>query len=180
LSLKKRCKILFILGLLNFFTSAPIGFIWILFASIPIFFVFASRSALSSRLRQFNWDVASFMFGFLIGQFNWLVAPVLSEWKFIPLAPFALLIAPVLIGSIALFSFNLFYGFIFILKKRKESSVGEFVLKNNTLLIIIFAIFYILSEYIRGEYLFGGFQWQLFGHLFGNVFFIQILKFTNI
>ncbi len=183
LKLQKKWKLkLFLLGSINFFASSPYSVLPILFTSFSLFFLETENDFLYRKLikaktegkyNYINFFKKCFYFfsGYVLSQFYWLVHPLTSDISsFWFLVPFAFLLPIVILSP--LFSLAiLIYKFC----------INKFKINNLTLKIILFTSFFICAEYLRGNYLFNGFPWQVFGYFFSYAPFLQILpKFMNI
>ena len=125
-----------------------------------IFFIFNNKK---NKWTSFNlgW---MFGFGYFFSSLYWITNSLTFDDSFKILIPFALTLIPLFLG--------IFYGLI-------TFSCSFFNLDKSFISILIFSLFFSLSEFLRGNIL-GGFPWNLIAFSWsGNINFIQILSYIG-
>ena len=134
----------FILGVLSSFSLPPYNIIILNFFTLPILF----NILLSQKKNIFFSFLTGWFFGFgyFISNIFWITNSLKFDQNFEHLIPIVLIILPTILG--------VFYGIVTL-----ASSL--FNLKKNFSSLLIFALFFSLIEFIRGQ-IFTGFPWNFF------------------
>ena len=111
-----------------------------------------------------------FGFGYFLVSLHWIIFPLFFDSKYLIFIPIILIIFPILLSIFfALPSF-----FITLLKQKNFFNFGFF--SQSLLISLVFFSF----EFLRCK-IFGGFPWNLFGHIWeSNFYFTIIAKFFGI
>ena len=166
MSLQKKLSIYivpFILGLITSFSLPPYSFFFINFITFPLFLIY-----LISNYKKGKWTSFTigwmFGFGYFISNLYWITNALTFEENFKPLIPFALILIPLFLG--------VFYGLATL-------ACSFFSLNKKLSSVLIFSIFFSLTEFIRG-FILGGFPWNLIAFAWTDyLYFLQILSFIG-
>ena len=153
----------FILGLVSSFSLPPYNLFLINFITFPLMLIYFLSNYKENKWVSFNlgW---MFGFGYFISSLYWITNSLTFEDSFKVLIPFALILIPLFLG--------IFYGLITYV-------CSFFNLEKKFLSILIFSLFFSLSEFLRANIL-GGFPWNLIAFSWsGNLNFIQILSYIG-
>ncbi len=160
-------KIVFILplliGIFSSFSLPPYNYYLINFISFPLLLIHLIQNHKYGKFRLFciGWI---FGFGYFISNIYWLTNSLTFDKSFIIFIPFALFLVPLFLG--------LFYGLASL-------CCGFFNFGKKFSSLLIFCIFFSITEYLRGLF-FGGFPWNLISYSLSEILeLIQILAFVG-
>lgn len=141
---------LFLVGGLMNLALAPFYFFPILFLSFPVFYTWLKKAPTAKQAFWCGWW---FGFGYFVFGLYWISNSLLVDLRFAWLIPFAVSLIPAAAG--------LFTGAVGYLYKR----IGK---QSPSLL----ALLWILAEFVKGYFPFGGFPWNNIGYasLFSTYF----------
>ncbi len=153
----------FILGLITSFSLPPYNFFIINFATFPLLLIY-----LISNYKKGKWISFKigwlFGFGYFISNLYWITNSLTFEENFKFLIPFALILIPLFLG--------IFYGIATL-------ACSFFSLSKKFSSILIFSIFFSVSEFFR-SFVLGGFPWNLIVFTWTNYLsFLQVLSFIG-
>ena len=134
----------FLLGLITSFSLPPYSFFFINFITFPLFLIFFILNHKKGKWISFKigW---MFGFGYFISNLYWITNSLTFEENFKFLIPIALILIPLFLG--------IFYG-------TATLACSYFSLNKKFSSILIFSIFFSLTEFVRG-FILGGFPWNL-------------------
>ena len=133
----------FIIGVISSFSLPPYNIIILNFFTLPILFLIL----LSQKNKTFSFFIGwSFGFGYFISNIYWITNSLKFDENFEHLIPIILIILPS--------ALSIFYGLVSFISCL-------FNLRKDFSSLMIFAMFFSLIEYIRGQ-IFTGFPWNLF------------------
>ena len=141
-------------GILSSLGFAPIYLFFTFFFSID-FFLGEILKFHNNRKKcfLFGW---CFGFGYFLGNCYWLVSPLTFEFpKYIALIPFAITVAPAILGC-----------YIGLIAVAMFSIISKYKINNNLIVAIIFSLLWGFMEIIR-SYFFIAFPWNLIAYSWG-------------
>jgi apolipoprotein N-acyltransferase len=155
----KKNLLLFLAGALMDLALAPFYLFPVLFISFPYLCVSLQRA---SSNRQAFWYGWWFGFGYFVFGLYWISNSLLVDLRFAWLIPFAISLIPAACG--------IFTGLVGYSYKRLKINAPVYL-----------AILWVIAEYIKGIFPFGGFPWNDIGYtsLF-SIYFAQIASIGGI
>ena len=153
----------FVLGLISSFSLPPYSFFFINFATFPLLLVYLISNYKKGKWISFKigWF---FGFGYFISNLYWITNSLTFEENFKPFIPIALILIPLFLG--------IFYGIV-------TFACSFFSLSKKFSSILIFSIFFSVSEFFR-SFVLGGFPWNLIVFTWTNYLsFLQVLSFIG-
>lgn len=151
LKIRAKAALCFFLGLLCLFASPPFFFFPVILVSFSLLlFIFDSNDGdIVKKAASFF----AFSVGYNIANFHWFVSSMFIEFKrYGPLIPISLLIIGAVYASIQLVSMAPFF---YLSKNKRPLHV-----------VLLFSLFWFLSEFIRSHFPFNGMPWQNIGTIF--------------
>ena len=153
----------FILGLITSFSLPPYSFFFINFITFPLLLI-----SLITNYKKGKWTSFKigwmFGFGYFISNLYWITNSLTFEENFKPLIPIALIVIPLFLG--------IFYG-------TATLACSFFSLNKKFSSILIFSIFFSLTEFFR-SFILGGFPWNLIAFSWTDYLpFLQTLSFIG-
>lgn len=162
----------FFVGFFTILASPPISFFFSLVISFNIY-LFISITREKERYKLFF----VFLLGYFVAHFHWLVAPLTTDVQYYILIPFALTLLPIIM---AVFIFLPYFAlsYIFDFGFKKIAICSKMRIHNVEMFKIVTSWF--IGEYIRANFVFGGFPWMLLGHFVNSNYLLQVLRLVNV
>lgn len=168
----KRWLLLIALGLCNCIATTPFSVIIVLPLTFCSLFYIIDKCK-NEKIKSQLAIIFFFLLGHFISIFWWMFVPLTTELsQFFWLIPFAVIGVP--FATATLFISFFFIGVIIWNKLYKNKNY------NMLYFACIFCICWLLADYVRGHFIFGGFPWMLFGHFVIYPFAIQAIRFIGV